>query len=147
MSKVAAMIGCCLVSGATLYPLALPLETGDSFPLSTYPMFSRPMPSETLALAHVLGVDRDGAATPLPPRVVGNSEVMQAEKLAGHAARDAHAATELCTAVARRVSTRPEFRDVRRVQVAVSAFDVRGYFQRERSPVAREIRADCEVPR
>ena len=62
--------------GATLSPLARHPDD-DSFPLSTYPMFSHERPRE-LVMVHALGLDAQGERMPLPPMIsAGNREVLQ----------------------------------------------------------------------
>src|SRR5262245_53621142 len=64
---------------AMLYPALLDPQDPrqDSFPLSTYPMFSYRKP-RTATVTSALAIDPTGAEQPVPPDLVATSETMQA---------------------------------------------------------------------
>src|SRR5690606_11333539 len=67
-----------LVSTVMLAAVAWPAVRGsDGFPLSNYPMFSRPKDS-IVQVYHVVAHSREGRHRPLPPAVLGTDEIMQA---------------------------------------------------------------------
>lgn len=90
---------------AVLSPLARDPEHGDSFPLSTYPMFAFDRHDARVTLHYAVAVGPGGARRFVPPELVANREPMQAmqtlrravergqlrglcEEIAGRAARD-----------------------------------------------------------
>lgn len=121
----------------------------DSFPLSSYPMFSRGRPSPEMTLTHALGVRADGRRVPLPPMIsAANREVLQSMMTILHGVSSGPAgARRFCADVARRVaeSDDEDLRDVREVELATSTFDAVAYFERAPEPLGREIHARCAV--
>ena len=140
-----------LVLAAVLSPLRLDPQdpSQDSFPLSTYPMFSYDRgrhASVTVALA--LGPDGHEAA--IPPSFVATSETMQAMKTLAKSVREGGPrARELCAAIARRVadSPEPELATATHVAFVRASFDAIDYLAGERKPLSRDIRLRCRVPR
>ena len=134
-----------VLAGAIVSPLAY--ERGwDSFPISSYPMFSRGNLGTVNELAHALLVTADGVRTPAKPALVGSPEPMIAMSIV-RAHVDRGTSAELCAAVAARARDRS---DVVAVEIARSVFDSRTYFSdgpRARAPIERTIVARCEVRR
>lgn len=127
-------------------PLWPPAE--DSYPLSTYPMFSRDR-GATSVVATVVGVDAEGRAHRLSPALIGGSaEPMQAVATAGRAARGTAADRRaLCRRVADRVAAggRDELVAVAlRVETHDAVANVEGDPDRA---LAVEVLATCEVAR
>jgi hypothetical protein len=129
---VTALLGLAIVS-----PLAR--EQGwDSFPISSFPMFSRGDLGTRLWLGHVVLIDRDGTRRPAPPSVVGSPEPMVAKKLVENAlARDE--ARSLCTAIAGRAPP-----GTAKIEVVTSVFDTSRYFT-DPTPVERNVHASCNA--
>ncbi len=117
----------------------------DSFPISSYPMFSRGDLGTVNQLAHVLLVRSDGTRTPATPSMVGSPEPMIAMSIV-RAHVDRGTAAELCRAVAERARAT----DAVAVEVVTSVFDSRRYFSASpeaRAPLERAVASRCEVRR
>ncbi|WP_437736117.1 hypothetical protein [Sorangium sp. So ce1335] len=77
----------------------------DSFPLSTYLMFSRGRRDASTTVERAVGVDARGGRRPIPSRLVGSEEVLQAKATLAHSIRQgASAARALCRGIAARVA-------------------------------------------
>lgn len=143
--RLPALVFSAVVIAATIWP-ALRDPPRDSFPLSTYPMFSsvRDKPS-----VHVIvGFTAAGNERRIPPKLIANAEVMQAAQTISKAIRRKQA-KQLCARVAGRVAEDPEYADLVRLEVQSRRFDPRTYFTSEsgRTPLRQRRRASCEVPR
>ncbi len=137
-----------LVSAAILGAMLYPLQTEpprDSFPLSTYPMFSKARP-ELIEIGHVVGVGADETRRPIPPQLVASGEVLQAKvAIEGTIARGRRAARALCEEVRARVLAEPSMDWVAFVEVRTDRFQVAGYFTGARKPVSGRLHARCAV--
>jgi hypothetical protein len=128
------------VLGAMSWPMFRDPPT-DSFPLSTYPMFSRHRPT-VVALDHVVGVRTDGRREVIPPGTVASREVLQTKVLIRDTVRRGRKATmQLCRQVATRVSA-SEFE---KVEIRHDAYRVLPYFDGDRKPVKSRVHARCAV--
>lgn len=118
----------------------------DSFPVSSYPMFSRGDVGSDVSLQQALMVSPDGSRRPVSPTLVGSPEPMVAMRLV-HLAVVRGTADELCRQIAARVGgTRGDTRnDAVEVEIASSTFDARHYFTVSREPIRRTIAARCPV--
>jgi hypothetical protein len=118
----------------------------DSFPLSTYPMFSTVR--ETSWLDVVVGFDEGGGEHRISPNMIANAEVMQAAQTIADAVRGRRAPI-LCEEVARRVVAARRYEAVVRLEVQSRKLDPLTYFASESgSGPARVLRrARCEVRR
>jgi hypothetical protein len=126
------------ILGLVLSPLARS-PTWDSFPVSSYPMFSRGDLGSVATLAHVVLVGENGERRPAPPSAIGTPEPMIAGAIiVTHVERGTSA--ELCAVVAARIRG-----TATAVEVVRSTFDTERYFRVDRTPVAREVLARCEV--
>ena len=123
----------------------------DSFPLSSYPMFSEGRPTPDMTLTHALGVRPDGTHVPLSPMVASeNREVLQSMMTIHHGVFSGPVrAREYCAEVAARVlaSDDSELADVTAVELATSRFDAVAYFAEAPEPISREVHVRCEVAR
>ena len=130
--------------GATLSPLARHPDD-DSFPLSTYPMFSRERPRE-IVMVHAVGVDAAGERTPLRPMIsAGNREVLQSMATLQQAVGGGRA-RQHCQQIAARVRADASLAGVREVEIATDTFDSVAYFAEGRTePLARAVHARCAV--
>lgn len=126
------------LSAAILSPLAMP-EGWDSFPISSYPMFSRGNLGRRVTLGHALLVHADGTRAPAPPALVGTPEPMVAKNVIENAIA-AGRAGDLCAAIASRA------KGAVAVEIATSTFDSRAYFEGSRAPLERTVHASCPVP-
>ncbi|MBC8067484.1 MAG: hypothetical protein IAG13_04050 [Deltaproteobacteria bacterium] len=136
------------VSVVMLALVAWPMVRGrDGFPLSNYPMFSKPRAREAV-VRHAVGITSDGRSRPLPPATLGTDEVMQASQSASLASKSPARAAEMCTRIAAELLRRGEsFADIAEVELRTDRFDTISYWQGERTPSGGETHARCEVPR
>lgn len=117
---------------------------GDSFPFSTYPMFSGRQSAEA-TVPHAVLVGEGGERSPLPPEAVANDEVVQAFETLRQAIRQGPQATAaLCARVADWQAGRSE--GPVRVEIVSDTYDAIAYFEGDRQPVATDVHATCEVP-
>jgi len=110
----------------------------DSFPLSTYPMFSRARPQET-SVSSAAGYNAAGDRLTLPPTVVGGTrEVIQA---AGTIVQAIGAGTteDLCREV---MAKAPD--EVVAIEIVTETYDVIAYFDGTKEPLQRTVHARCE---
>jgi len=132
--------------GLIVYPLFKPLYP-DSFPFSSYPMFSAPRIDDSYTLTQALGLTAK-RWVPLPPHIVGTEEVVMAGKILDHtASRGPDASAELCRNMAKRVSQDPDHRSVQRVQIATRQYRSIKYFSDDPKPEHSEVHAECSVMR
>lgn len=120
----------------------------DSFPLSTFPMFSRAKRDPQLVITQVLAVLPDGTRRPLPPELAaGNGEVIQAlQMIVNEVYGGRERATRFCKEVAARVSAAPEpWRQAKAIEIARSHFDTVEYFEIGPDPLTRKILETCPV--
>lgn len=136
-----------LLLGAVVYPLQAEPRR-DSFPLSTFPMFSKARPA-FITLDHVVGISGDAKRTePIPPGVVFSSEVLQTKVAIRNTVRAGRRATRaLCTEVRKRVAADPDLAWVEWVEVRTDRYQVAGYFTGARKPVWSRKHARCRVSR
>lgn len=111
--------------------------SADSFPLSTYPMFSLARPAET-TVSSAIGFDRAGERITLSPGVIGGTaEVIQAAATVSQAIRagttDALCGEILAKAPAGAVA----------VEVVTETYDVVGYFDGDEEPIRATVHARC----
>ena len=110
----------------------------DSFPLSTYPMFSLARPAET-SVSTAVGFDAGNDRITLSPRIVGGTvEVIQAAGTIAQAIRSG-ATGELCSEVLERVPS-----TVVAVEIVTETYDVIDYFDGNEDPISRTVHARCE---
>lgn len=110
----------------------------DSFPLSTYPMFSLARTQET-TVSSAAGYDAAGNRLTLSPTVVGGTrEVIQA---AGTIVQAIGAGTteELCREVSARAPA-----EVVAIEIVTETYDVIAYFDGSEEPLQRTVHARCE---
>lgn len=132
---------------AVLVPPLVP-PPADSYPLSTYPMFSHDRGARS-AVATLVGVDEDGDEHRLSPRLIGGSdEPMLAVATAARSARAGAAEhRRLCAQVADRVA-RSDRDDLVSVSFQVEEHDsVASVTGARAEPLAVRVLTTCEVPR
>jgi hypothetical protein len=141
--RLPALIFSAVVIAATLSP-ALRDPPTDSFPLSSYPMFSNVPKCAWLDV--IVGFDAAGNEHRIPPRLVANLEIMQAAQTIRLAVRQRRA-PQLCSEVAARVAADPDFAHVVRLEVQRRKFDPLTYFQSPPDERVLDLRrpARCEV--
>ncbi len=142
-----------IVSGVTAALLLTPAfrdPSEDSFPLSTFPMFSAAKRDPDLVITQVLAVAPDGTRRPLPPELAtGNVEVIQALQMVRNEVYGGRERlTKFCSGVATRLRNAPEpWRSTRTVEIARSHFDTVDYFETGPKPVTRKVLKTCPVER
>jgi hypothetical protein len=130
---------------AVLYPLQTDPQR-DSFPLSTYPMFTNQNPPG-VAIDHVVGVG-DGHSQAIPPGLVAGGEVLQAKAaITAQLTRGRPGAVALCRDVAQRVARDEDFAWVQQLEVRSDSYQVLGYFSSTRRPLKSNVHARCKVER
>jgi hypothetical protein len=118
----------------------------DSYPLSTYPMFSQKRRAPLLYFAE--GVTAGGRPVRLPPDIVANTEVMQAVASVKRAVLGGEEASEqFCAAAAKRVAASADHAEVVRVELVGAVFDPIAYFVNGAEPAERTVHHRCSVPR
>jgi hypothetical protein len=143
MSRALAYTVSAVVLGAVISP-ALQAEPRDSYPLSTYPMFSQRRTAPVLYFAE--GVDANGKRSRLPPEFVANDEVMQAAAVVKRAVTDGEEASErLCAQIAERARASSTHAGVVRVELVGAKFDPVGYFVNGGEPLERDVHAGCDA--
>ena len=123
------------------------LDPGDdSYPLSTYPMFSRHRGQPTLY--RMVGIEKDGTEHAIPPSLIANSETLQAAATLASAVRAGHDATRnLCRKVASRMESDHAVGGVRTLEIRSVRFDPIDYFVSSKQPLeARRIQR-CRIRR
>lgn len=137
-----------LLLGLVLAPAFREPWAQDSFPLSTYPMFSQTRPRE-MRVAHAVAVRSDGERAPVPPQLVaGTSEVLQSMAVVRRALRQGERRQRrLCRRIARRVERTEvaELGGARRIELSVDRFDTVAYFEEAAEPLERRVFARCPV--
>ncbi|MGB8328602.1 MAG: hypothetical protein WCE62_00635 [Polyangiales bacterium] len=135
-----------LFTGLVLSP-ALRAVNADSFPLSTFPMFSGAKRDPGLVLTQALAVFSDGARKPIPPALAtGNEEVIQALRMIRDEVHGGRKRTSaFCREIARRIQRSGDsaWDDVVAVEIATSHFDTVAYFERGPTPVTRKTLERC----
>lgn len=130
---------------AVAAPAFLPPKQADSYPLSTYPMFTRDRVKTRLRYAE--GLEASGQRARLPPEFVANTEPMQAMRtisLAVGGGPERMAA--LCQRVAERLQRSPTHDRVVSVRLVEGEFDSLGYFRGAREPDHFVVHHECRVP-
>ncbi len=128
----------------TLWP-ALRDPPTDSFPLSTYPMFSSVRKTGWVHV--VVGYDAAGDEHKIPPPLVANFEVMQAAETIRRAIRGKRA-KQLCEEVAARAAANPDFAMLERLEVQSRRLEPLSCVTSEagRTPSKIKRRARCQLP-
>lgn len=141
-----------VLSIAMLYPAFIDVYD-DSFPFSTYPMFSDPRLDPGLTLFQALAVFPDGRRKPVSPELAtGNEEVIQAMGTIRRETRRGKGRAKgkaFCEQIAARVATSedPKWQDAVEIELARSQFNTVRYFKEERAPETRKTLRRCPIPR
>lgn len=101
---------------AVAWPLTRDPLAGDSFPLSTYPMFATPRKDARLRMAYVIAVGPEARRRHVPPELVASPEVMQTIVAVQRAVGRGEAGL-LCRRVAGRLAGRASYRGFDQVQI------------------------------
>lgn len=131
-----------VVAAAIVLSPLLRSPDSDSYPLSTYPMFSSDRGREA-AIATAVGIDPDGVVSRLGPEAIsGTDEVILAAATVGAAVRDDQAES-LCEEIARRLSGSSYLTVVVRTEV----IDVVDHLAHDAAPLEVHEHATCDVAR
>jgi hypothetical protein len=135
-----------LLSTVVVVAVVAPVLRGpghDSFPLSSYPMFSTARGREAV-FATAVGLDADGERRFLSPGLLATTdEPVQAAVTVAQAVEAGEEAIEsLCAAV----SGRSTGRDLVEIEVVTETYDAVAWFDGDRRPRARVVHARCPVP-
>lgn len=134
-----------LISIAFVVAVAMPLSWSpdrDSFPPSTYPMFSGSRSAEA-DIPHAIAVTGDGERRVLPPGAVLNDEVIQAFETLRQAIADGPGAT---LALCRRIAARAGHPGDASVQIVTDRYHAVRYFEGAEEPLRSTVHASCQVP-
>lgn len=132
---------------AVAYPVSWP-RGRDSFPLSSYPMFSRKLPTAEFSLQYAVGVTGDGARRHLAPEFVANDEVLQARAVLGRAVRGGpKAVLRLCRRIAGRVVADSGLSDVLHVHIVTGRHDAVAYLTGRDRVGKEKLHGRCAVKR
>ncbi|MFV1990652.1 MAG: hypothetical protein ACC652_07915 [Acidimicrobiales bacterium] len=126
-----------VASVAVLWPLT---HGNDSFPLSTYPMFSSSL-GRTTNIELVVGLDAEGNRVALGPQIIaGTDEVIQAGSYVRSEIRNG-SANELCAAALGRLGADS---DVVSVVVVTDRLDPIAWYAGDKEPQQTQVHATCE---
>lgn len=142
-----AYVALAAVVAAVLVPPLVP-PAADSYPLSTYPMFSRDRGARS-AVATLVGLDADGVEHRLSPTLIGGTdEPMQAVATASGAARGSAAdQARLCAQVADRVAS-SDRTELVEVSLQVEEHESIPFLTDGRTePLSTRVLVTCAVPR
>ncbi len=131
------------VIGVLVAPVAL---DRDSFPLSTYPMYSSSRGSES-TLVTAQGVRADGSMRELTPTLIGDSDDPLVVVGRLRSALATGRADVRCAEIAERVEARSAYVDVVAIEIVSERHGTVARTLGEDSLVERTVRSTCEVPR
>ena len=138
-----------VVTIVTLVAVAWPLTwhplRGDSFPLSTYPMFASRRPGAKLYLEYLVATGPGDARRHVPPELIANHEVIQA-MVTVHAAVVRGDSRGLCARVAAKVARDDRFDRMDTVSVMAGNHAAVDYLVRGIRGTERVI-ATCPIVR
>jgi hypothetical protein len=140
MRRTAAAVVSVLAVGGVLSPA---LHERDSYPLSTYPMFSHDR-GRLAVIDTAVGWDTAGRRRRLNPGLIaGGIEVIRAAVTVSRSITNGDTAA-LCAEIAQRAVGR---RDLVRIEVVSETHDVVAYFAHSAEPLAVTVHASCPVVR
>jgi hypothetical protein len=116
----------------------------DSFPISTYPMFStRRSTAETVDTA--VAVDADGTVRRLGPQRIGGTDEIILATATVSGAINAGTVDQLCLEIAGRVAGNGPDTAVS-VEVVTERLDALRWYRGDHTPIDRVVHAMCPVP-
>ena len=143
-----------LLSAALAFAIMAPIKEGwrgvygDSFPMSWYPMFSKPRrPLERIT--YMIGVFPNEKRTIIPSNYFVRGPMNQARRHVAKYGRNSERSMELCERAAKRVAKVKSGRASKIVQVRLvrGSFNREDYFGRNKKlPLVDYVKAACDVP-
>ena len=147
LERLYAYVVSAVLIGAVAYPFTWSSRE-DSFPLSTYPMFSSRLPTSEITSNYALGIDADGTRHHLEPSLVANEEVLQARAVLNHAVgRGPAESRKLCESISKRVASRDGLGDVAMIRIVTGRHDAVAYLTGEDRTGIERVHAVCGVRR
>lgn len=137
-----------LLFGAVLAPLTW-AAGDDSYPLSSYPMFSHGRTSSEASITHVVAVGRMGERMVVPPHEIASSTVMQTLVTIQRSVDAGPASTKrFCRDIAKRLaaSNDPRLRDSIAIEIETARIDAIAYLGGNTTPLTRTLHARCKRP-
>ncbi len=136
-----------LVTAAVLVALVAPVVFDrDSFPLSTYPMYSSSRGAESVLIT-ARGLTSVGSSRELTPTLIGDSDDPLVVVGRLRAALSVGRGDVRCAEIAERVALRSEFDDVVVIEIVSERHDTVARTLDQESLIGRDVRATCEVER
>ncbi len=123
-------------------------KRGDSFPLSWYPMFSRPRPALE-PVVYVIGITASGQRHIVHSRHHVRGAMNRARRQVKRLAKRPGTAKKLCEQVADKFAQRRRgtMSEIVQIRVVRGKFDLDRYFkERHKAPASEKIRWACQVP-
>ena len=143
MSRPRAYVFGLAVIAAVAYPVTFP-PGYDSYPLSSYPMFSYRRDRPTVYFARAIA--GDGEARRVPPELVGTSEVMQAAVTVRRAIQGGKKRMRaLCRAIATRSAADAQLRGAVRIELVSAEYEPVAYFVRGPEPLRLRRHHRCST--
>jgi hypothetical protein len=142
MRRVWAYVISVVVLALVFSPVLRPGQP-DSYPLSTYPMFSNDLGRDS-ALSTAVGITADGQVRRLSPELIsGGYEPVRAYVTVEASIAQGDTA-DLCREIAERtVKSRAD--DVIAIEVVTEVHDVVAWFEGEKDPLQRIVHARCDL--
>ena len=143
MSRLIAVtwgLGVVLVTASPL--LRNPLA--DGFPLSTFPMFAKPLEQPTFYSAE--GVRPDRSRVMVSPELIANGAAMQSvQTLQSAHAQGKNTLRQLCERIAKQARQDAKLDRVQRIEIVSTRYDPVAYFVSGPAPLEREVLHKCRV--
>jgi hypothetical protein len=122
---------------------------GDSFPLSWYPMFSRPRPDPE-STNYIVGIEKDGTRHIIRSDLYVPGGMNQARRQLSTLVSSSKSARETCEKAAKAVARHSsgELRDVRELRLVRGYYHMKKYFgDGIKTPEREQVHARCIVKR
>jgi len=141
-----------VVSAAVILAVAWPVTWAkwrDSFPLSPYPMFSRPLPNARVTVTYALGIDADGSRHLIAPKYIANDEVLLAKVVLRREMRSPRTRRALCRKIAGRVGqvTSGSLSQVANIRIVTGTHDAVEYMTGRNTVGVERPQVTCRVKR
>lgn len=138
-----------LLTAAVVLVLASPAllpDRRDSFPLSTFPMFSS-LIEPIVDIDYAIGLDEGGNDITLDPETIaGTDEIIIAGSVVSQAVRGGETAlAPLCSAIATRVSSGSRESSIVGIEIRTDRLDAVAYFAGDELPIERVAHWVCDV--